>query len=80
MVIAGSTAGFAAAYAIADANASFGDGNIPPTFTLTLTEPELDYLHEILVDECLMFPDAPELESLLLRVKRLKGLGLHVVN
>ncbi len=60
--------------------AGYDDGSVPPTFTLTLTEPELDYLHEILVDECLMFPDAPELESLLLRVKRLKGSGLHVVN
>ncbi len=59
----------------------YDNGDIPPTFTLTLTEEELDYLHELLEDEIVMYgADIPAIQSLLLRVKRLKGIGLNVVN
>jgi hypothetical protein len=61
--------------------AGYDNGDVPPTFTLTLTESEVDYLHELLEDEIVMYgADIPEIQSLLLRVKRLKGIDLHVVN
>lgn len=61
--------------------AGYDNGDVPPTVTLTLTEAEVDYLHELLEDEIVMYgADIPEIQSLLLRVKRLKGIDLHVVN
>lgn len=58
----------------------YDNGDIPPTFTLTLTEDELTYLHEVLKDETLAFPEIPELHSLYLRVNRLMGVDLNVIN
>lgn len=56
-----------------------GDDN-PPTFTLTLTEDELDYLNFLVIEEMEAVGDMPELASLHIRISRLLGNGLHIVN
>lgn len=54
----------------------YDDGKIPPLFTLTLTEEELNYLHLVISQEVAEYgDDVPEILSLFARIDRLKNGG-----
>lgn len=57
----------------------YDDGNIPPQYTLVLTESELEYLYAIVLDEMDSNGDIPEIEALHNRLSRLKGFSLEIV-
>lgn len=60
-------------------NLRMDDGDTPPQYTLVLTEEELDYLHEIMLEEADANGDIPEIMALCNRLSRLKGFSLEIV-
>ena len=56
-----------------------GDEN-PPLFSLTMTQEELTYLHDIMNDEVQYNGEIPEILSLFIRISRLNGETLTLVS